>query len=94
MKKIKIRQIVKDAFKVDELKNFQWARVDVEDGHLDTGSIEEVNEKYDDARIILDADSRYSIYMSHDHEEDIQECAKDLRQVTRFLAKWAPERLQ
>ena len=93
MKKIKIRQIVKDAFKVDELKDFQWARVDVEDGRLDTGSIQEVNEKYDDARIILDAENRYSIYMSHDNEEDIEECAKDLRQVRRFLAKWAPDRL-
>ena len=91
MKKIKIRQIVKDAFKVDELKDFQWARVDVEDGHLGTGSIEEVNEKYDDARIILDADSRYSIYMSHDHEEDIQECANDLRQVTRFTKELSEE---
>jgi|TARA_R100001460_G_scaffold105480_1_gene152126 hypothetical protein len=84
----KIRTIVKDAFKIDELKNFWWGQVDVDDGRLIKGNIEEVNKKYDDEKIMMDVKNLLDIYTTHDHIDDINECKNDLKQVKKFLLKY------
>ena len=82
-----IRTIVKDAFKIDELKNFWWGEVDIEDGRLYLGTIEEVNEKYNDQYIIADVLNLLDIYNTQD-DCDAQEYKKDLKQVKKFLVKY------
>jgi len=59
-----MRKIVKDAFKCDELV-YQFTRIDVEDGALKTGSMEEVNETYSDDYIIGEAENRMAISASN-----------------------------
>ena len=54
-----IRQIVRDAFQVDELVH-QFTVLDVEDGLLQTGSEKEVNEN-------KDYSDRYIIAVSYTH---------------------------
>ena len=57
-------------------------------GHLETGSVEEVNEKYSDAHLISEARYRLDVAMdeANQDEESWQEDAKQLR---RFIKKWA-----
>jgi len=57
-----IRQIVRDAFQVDELVH-QFTVLDVEDGLLQTGSEKEVNENkdYSDRYIIEEAHNRLKL---------------------------------
>ena len=57
-----IRQIVRDAFQVDELVH-QFTVLDVEDGLLETGSEKEVNENkdYSDRYIIEEAQNRLKL---------------------------------
>jgi len=82
----KIRPIVKAAFKVDELV-YQFATIDIEDGLLETASMEEVNEKYDDKYIIGEARNRLDIAMDPYNQEE--ECwQKDAAQLRRFVNKW------
>ena len=60
---MKIRPIVKAAFKVDELV-YQFMRIDVEDGLLSFKNNEaDVNEKYSDEYIIGEAENRLDIAM-------------------------------
>ena len=83
----KIRPIVKAAFKVDELV-YQFATIDLDDGLLETGSMEEVNEKYADDYIIDEARNRLDIAMDPLNQED--ECwQKDAAQLRRFINKWS-----
>ena len=49
-----IRPIVRAAFKCDALV-YQFTRIDVEDGLLVKGDIEEVNAKYSDEHIMVQA---------------------------------------
>jgi|TARA_Y100000296_G_scaffold67829_1_gene80736 hypothetical protein len=81
-----IRPIVRAAFKVDELV-YQFTDIDVPDQKLETGSIEEVNEKYDDAHLIGEAENRLDIAMDEYNQEE--ECwRRDARQLRRFIKKW------
>jgi len=81
-----VRVIVKDAFKVNELVQ-QFTEIDVPDGYLDTGSIEEVNLKYDDEAIIEAAKLKYDI-CSDPYWQDA-EVRRDAAQLRRFLNKWS-----
>ena len=81
-----IRPIVKAAFKVNELV-YQFEDIDVPDGYLQTGTIEEVNEKYDDQYLIAEAKNRLDIAMDDYHQNE--ECwRKDAAQLRRFIKKW------
>ena len=87
--KEKIRPIVKAAFKVDELV-YQFTNIDVSDRLLETGSMEEVNEKYDDDYIIGEARNRLDIAMDPwNQEEDYWQ--KDADQLRRFINKWSDD---
>jgi len=81
-----IRPIVKDAFKVSELVH-QFTEIDVADGYLETGSIEEVNEKYDDAYLIGEAENRLSIAMDECNQEE-ESWRKDAAQLRRFINQY------
>tara|TARA_B100001123_G_scaffold449834_2_gene617021 strand:- start:1365 stop:1643 length:279 start_codon:yes stop_codon:yes gene_type:complete len=82
-----IRPIVKAAFKVDELV-VQFVEVDVPDGYLDTGSIEEVNLKYDDEAIVEAAKDKLDIAMDPYNQEE-PEWRRDAAQLRRFIKRWA-----
>ena len=89
--KMTIRQIVKDAFKVDQLV-YQFTRIDCEDGLLTEGSMAEVNEKYTDAYIIKEAEhhqymSRINVEEGGYEGEDLKLHKREYAQATRFLAK-------
>ena len=86
---MKIRQIVKDAFKVDELV-YQFGEIDVADGHLEVGSEKEVNEKYDDEYIIGEAKYFFDVALTADEGENFfsSEWKKDAKQLRRFIKKW------
>jgi len=84
-----IRTIVKDAFKIDELKNNYWSRVYVEDGLLLNGTIEEVNEKFNDGFIIDEVLNLLDVYNCKDeldYEDKI--IRNDLKQIKQFLIKY------
>ena len=82
-----IRPIVKAAFKINELV-VQFVEVDVPDGYLDTGSIEEVNLKYDDQALVLAATHKLDIAMDPYNQDE--ECWRhDAAQLRRFIKKWA-----
>ena len=81
-----IRPIVKDAFKVSELV-YQFEVIDVEDGLLTTGEIEEVNEKYSNEYLISEAENRLDIAMDELNQED-ESWRKDAKQLRRFINKW------
>lgn len=94
----KLRQIVKDAWKCDELV-YQFERIDVEDGYLNWETCQQdVNEKYSDEYIIGEAENRLDISQSNiDYLENWDGTIKDevmypihvkeARQLRRFLAK-------
>jgi hypothetical protein len=89
----KIRPIVKAAFKVDELVE-QFENIDVPDGYLQTGTIEEVNEKYDDAYLVGEARHRLDLVQdqikNEPYGEPIPTCLKkDERQLTSFIKTWS-----
>ena len=81
----KIRKIVKDAFKCNELV-YQFGIIDVEDTLLIYGTEEEVNEKYSDAYILNEADNRLAICNENEDDPDYQ---RDARQLERFINKYA-----
>tara|TARA_R110000851_G_scaffold209981_4_gene362380 strand:- start:2663 stop:2920 length:258 start_codon:yes stop_codon:yes gene_type:complete len=85
---MKIRPIVKAAFKVDELV-YQFMRIDVEDGLLSFKNNEaDVNEKYSDEYIIGEAENRLDIAMDEYNQEE--ECwRKDAAQLRRFIKRWS-----
>jgi hypothetical protein len=87
MTKQKIRPIVRAAFKVDELVH-QFEDIDIADGYLETASIEEVNEKYDDAYLISEA--RYRLAIAMEEYNQVDECwREDAKQLRRFINRWA-----
>tara|TARA_B100000530_G_scaffold283064_1_gene197034 strand:+ start:6817 stop:7188 length:372 start_codon:yes stop_codon:yes gene_type:complete len=81
----KLRQIVKDAFKCNELV-YQFGIIDVEDTFLIDGTEEEVNEKYSDAYIIGEAENRLAICNANEDDPDYQ---RDARQLERFINKYS-----
>ena len=81
----KIRKIVKDAFKCNELV-YQFMRIDVEDGLLVDGTEKEVNEKYNDAYILNEAENRLAICNENEDDPDYQ---RDARQLERFINKYS-----
>ena len=69
---------------------YQFATIDIEDGLLETASMEEVNEKYDDKYIIGEARNRLDIAMDPwNQEEDYWQ--KDADQLRRFINKWSDD---
>jgi len=82
-----IRPIVKAAFRVNELV-YQFQEIDVPDGYLDTGSVEEVNEKYDDEWLIEEARNRLDIAMD-DYNQEEPEWRRDAAQLRRFIKRWS-----
>lgn len=93
----KIRPIVRDAFRVDEL-HYQLSEIDVCDGQngMREGTLEEVNEKCDDAYLIGEAENLLDLAENHLREYDVEECdvedykiyKRDKRQLVRFIKKW------
>jgi len=83
---MKIRPIVKDAFKVNELV-YQFCVIDLEDGYLDEATPEEVNEKYSDEYIIKEAYHRLDIAMDPANQEE-EDWRRDAAQLRRFIKKW------
>jgi hypothetical protein len=85
----KIRQIVKDAFKCDQLV-YQFSRIDVEDGHLSSGTMEEVNEKFTDAYIVKEAEHHQYIsqeWLDDSEGEELKMHQREYNQLTRFINK-------
>tara|TARA_Y100000593_G_scaffold49275_1_gene92837 strand:- start:43 stop:405 length:363 start_codon:yes stop_codon:yes gene_type:complete len=90
----KIRPIVRAAYKVDELL-YQFYDIDIPDGYLETASIEEVNEKYNDSYLVGEAKNRLSIVQDQldsiskeGSPEDWKVFNRDKRQLTSFINKW------
>tara|TARA_R100001086_G_scaffold241456_1_gene168382 strand:- start:57 stop:323 length:267 start_codon:yes stop_codon:yes gene_type:complete len=84
---MKIRTIVRASFKVDELRH-QFQDIDVPDGLLENGSIEEVNEKYSDEYIIEEARNRLLIAMDECNQEE-EEWQRDARQLRQFIKRFS-----
>ena len=88
-----IRPSVKAAFKVEELV-YQFQNVDVPDGYLTTGSIQEVNEKYKDEYLVGEAENRLLLIedqllgMGPEYIEDWKILNRDKRQLEKFIKKW------
>ena len=89
-----IREIVKDAFKCDELV-YQFEEIDVCDGLLENGSIQEVNEKYSDEHLIGEAENRLDISQDqlnnidqYLHSEDWALHTKESNQLKKFIKKY------
>jgi KaiC/GvpD/RAD55 family RecA-like ATPase len=90
-----IRQIVRDAFKVDELV-YQFTEIDVSDKLLVHGSLEEVSDKFDDDYIVREAEDRLAVVQEnidylYDWDDDMKMYRRDQRQLTRFIKKWRAE---
>ena len=90
----RIRQIVRDAFKVDELV-YQFAEIDVSDKLLVDGSSQEVSDsvRYTDAYIVGEAEDRLAIVQEniddlYDWDDDMKTYRRDKRQLTRFIKRW------
>ena len=87
-----IRQIVKDAFKVNELVH-QFTVIDVEDGYLKDATEAEVNEKYSDKYIVGEAVNRMDIVKDNldflDWAEDAEDLLQDYKQLNSFISKHA-----
>lgn len=86
-----LRQIVKDAYKCDELV-YQFDQIDASDGLVSWDDPQaSVNEKYSDEYIIKEAENR--LYLSklnieYAWGEDLRIHKKEARQLERFLAKY------
>jgi len=77
---------VKAAFKCEGLV-YQFTVIDVECGVLQEGTKEEVNEKFDDAYIIGEAENR--LHICGCQNEDSTDYDQEERELKRFLRKWA-----
>tara|TARA_R110002020_G_scaffold455074_1_gene671090 strand:+ start:275 stop:538 length:264 start_codon:yes stop_codon:yes gene_type:complete len=86
---MKIRQIVKDAFKIEGFVN-QFEDVDVADGYLKSGSISEVNETYGNAYLVGEALHLYDIAMDF-YNQDEPEWRLEANQLRRFIKKYEPQ---
>ena len=97
----KIRKIVKDAFKCDELV-YQFTRIDVEDGLLCADEafpkydaiVAAVNAQYSDAYIIGEANNRLDISRENIEEgchdvEMLKIHKREFRQLSNFINKYS-----
>tara|TARA_R100001460_G_C3465498_1_gene166505 strand:- start:254 stop:571 length:318 start_codon:yes stop_codon:yes gene_type:complete len=99
----KIRQIVKDAFKCDELV-YQFERIDVEDGIICKGIafptgddvIAAVNAEFSDAYILGEAANRLDISRCNIEDggydptgEDMKIHKREFRQLSNFINKYS-----
>lgn len=95
----KIRKIVKDAFKCDELV-YQFERIDVEDGIICKGIafpdydevIAAVNAEYSDAYILGEAANRLDISRCNIEDggwegEELKMYKREFRQLSNFINK-------
>ncbi len=97
----KVRQIVKDAMKVDE---FSYRVTDVwTDGkNLLVGDDKEVDEKFDDQQLIVEMEDIFHIAkenleeyldwhgrVTFGFEEDAKFCKKNISQTKKFLKKYS-----
>ncbi len=90
----KVRPIVKDAFKVDELV-YQFTEIDVSDKLLVDGSLQEVsdNARYTNDCIVGEAEDRLAVVQENiddlnDWDTDMKMYQRDKRQLTQFIKKW------
>jgi len=84
--KTQIRPIVKAAFKCDALEH-QFTQLDIEDGLLVTGSEAEVNDKYDDAHIIDEAENLLDICTDPCNSKD-PVYIREARQLRAFIKRF------
>ena len=88
---MKIRPIVKDAFKCDALVH-QFFAIDVHDEYLAEPTEQCVNETYDDAYLIKEAQYLLDIArIQRDQlygEEDFDTINIEVKQLRRFIRKW------
>jgi hypothetical protein len=88
-----IRAIVKAAYKVDELVE-QFTNIDVPDGYLKSGCIEEINKKYNDVYLVGEAENRLLLIedqlrsIGPEYVEDWKVLKRDERQLNNFIKKW------
>ena len=99
-----IRQLIRDAFKCDELVH-QFKVIDVEDGLLKTGLEKEVNENklYTDRYIIEEAKNRLELtnkkieQLNEETDNDatykieLEFLEKEKKQLRAFVEKWGPK---
>ena len=86
-----MKQIVKDAFKVQELM-MQFKETDVAD-NLHDGTIEGVSLFYSDKALIKEAlhnlsIASISIEMFKDFPDELKQYKKDEKQLSNFIKKW------
>lgn len=97
MKTKAIRPIVKAAFRCNELV-YQFQTIDVEDGLLSTGSVEEVNATYNDAHLIGEAKNRLDMSRCNIVDggfdpdgEDYKIHQREFKQLSNFLNRWSAQ---
>jgi hypothetical protein len=95
-----IRPAVKAALKVDELV-YQFENVDVPDGVLETGSAEEINQKFDDAHLVGEARNRLDLINDQledidqdSHPVDFKIFSRDQRQLINFIKRFEGSTLE
>ena len=87
-KQTKIRPIVRAAFKCDEL-DYQFSRIDVEDGLLDGNNVvADVNAKYSDAYILGEAEHRLDICNDPCNQDD-PDYRRDASQLRAFIKRFS-----
>lgn len=87
-KQTKIRPIVRAAFKCDDL-DYQFSRIDVEDGLLDGNNVvADVNAKYSDAYILGEAEHRLDICNDSCNQDDPY-YQRDARQLRAFIKRFS-----
>lgn len=87
-KQTKIRPIVRAAFKCDAL-DYQFSRIDVEDGLLDGNNVvADVNAKYSDADILGEAEHRLDI-CNDPYNQDDPDYRRDARQLRAFIKRFS-----
>jgi hypothetical protein len=85
--KTKIRPIVRAAFKCDAL-DYQFSRIDVEDGLLDGNNVvADVNAKYSDADILGEAENRLDICDDPYNKSD-PDYIREARQLRAFINRY------
>ena len=88
-----VRQIVKDAMKVDEFA-YKVECVWLDNENLFEGTLEEVDEKFDDQQIIYEMewilDTENSNLHENNNEVDLKVYRKNIRQTKKFLKKYSP----
>ena len=95
-----IRPAVKAALKVNELVE-QFENVDVPDGVLETGSADEINQKFDDAYLVGEARNRLDLINDQleaidqdTYPADFKLYSRDKRQLVNFIKRFEGSTLE